>query len=179
VCTVPLALGQRLVQENHYARNGANTATFMHGLILRSSPPVCCGVAWWIPPIKGAAVATWPIAWQRVLALSRLVILPGQPQNAATLLLARSIQLIAKSGRWDCLVTYADTWQGHTGAIYRASNWEYMGLTPPGEVWQTAEGRMVCRKAGGHTRTKTEMLALGHRCLGRFPKHKFRFVLAS
>jgi hypothetical protein len=170
-----LNVGQELVRTYHYAKGGSNTATFMHGLYAKESPK-CLGIAWWIPPTKGAALATWP-EWRRVLALSRLVIVPGQPTNAATFLLAASIRAIARTQRWACLITYADEWQGHTGAVYRASNWEYMGLTTPEAVWQTPEGRMVARKAGGHTRTKAEMETLGYHCLGRFAKHKYRFIL--
>jgi hypothetical protein len=65
-----------------------------------------------------------------VLCLSRLAILPDVPANACSFLLARSRRLIDDKA-WPCLVTYADEWRGHTGAIYRADNWQYEGLTRP------------------------------------------------
>ena len=76
---------------------------------------------------------------------------------------------------WPCLVTYADEWQGHTGTIYRADNWEYLGMTKP-EPTYTLNGRMIARKAGPRTRTHEEMIALGAVMIGRFAKHKFRHV---
>lgn len=74
--------------------------------------------------------------------------------------------------RWPCLVTYADTWRGHTGAIYKATNWTEAGLTKPERTYVVG-GRMVARKAGPNTRTHKEMLELGAVCVGSFAKHKF------
>lgn len=165
-----LAEARRLVEAHHYARGGANTATCLHGLFrIGDGEPL--GVAWWIPPTKSAALATYPVNWQGVLSLSRLVLAPEVPKNGATFLLARSARLIDPV-RWPCLVTYADTWQGHTGHIYKAAGWAYAGLTKPERAFQI-KGRMVARKAGPKTRTTAEMEALGAICIGSFPKHKF------
>lgn len=127
-------------------------------------------------PTKSAALATFPLKWQGVLCLSRLVIVPGMPKNACTFLLAGSRHRI-DSKRWPCLVTYADQWQGHSGGIYRADNWDYIGLTKPERTY-TLNGRMIARKAGPKTRTHAEMLALGAECIGSFAKHKFVKIAA-
>lgn len=169
-------VARRLVERLHYARGASNTATYLHGLFRRGEfwEDACLGVAWWIPPTKTAAEATYPTRWQGVLALSRLAIDPAVPKNACTFLLSRSRRLIPASD-WPCLVTYADEWRGHTGAIYRADNWEYLGLTAA-EPTFTVNGVMTARKAGGHTRTVSDMLALGAVHEGRHSKHKFRLV---
>lgn len=163
----------RIVAEHHYAKGASNTATYLHGLYPSKWHwyNECVGVAWWIPPTKSAAQATHPENWEGVLSLSRLAILPDTPKNAATFLLAGSRRLIDRD-RWPVLLTYADEWRGHTGAIYRADNWEYAGLTKP-ERCYTIKGVMTARKAGGHTRTHAEMMALGAVCEGAFQKHKF------
>lgn len=80
--------------------------------------------------------------------------------------------------RWPCLVTYADEWQGHTGTIYRATNWQYVGLTKP-EATFVHNGRMVARKAGPKTRTRSEMEAMGAEMVGRFAKHKFVHIVGG
>lgn len=178
VSTCSLADCQRLVRAFHYARGGSNTATYRHGLFLASDPAEPLGCAWWIPPTKGAAKATYDGDWRRVISLSRLVVDPRVPTNGASFLIGQSIKRIKRDGRFDCLVTYADTWQGHGGAIYRATNWEYVGDTAKEAVWVDPEsGRMVARKAGPKTRTKQEMLDLGYEMVGRFSKKKYRLVL--
>jgi hypothetical protein len=167
-----IGVARGLVQKLHYARGASNTATYLHGLFRRGGEE-CLGCAWWIPPTKSAALATHPGTWTGVLSLSRLVIDPAVPKNACTFLLARSRRMIPVE-KWPCLVTYADTWRGHSGGIYRADNWEAVGLTSP-EATFTVNGVMTARKAGGHTRTRAEMFALGVRDEGRHAKHKFVF----
>lgn len=170
---VDIDVARRLVEQFHYAAGASNTATYLHGLFRTGElwDERCVGVAWWIPPTKHAAFATYPANWQGVLALSRLVVHPDVPKNACTFLLARSRKLIDRQ-KWPCLVTYADKWQGHTGAIYRADNWQFVGETKPERTY-VRNGRMVARKAGPRTRTHAEMIALGCAMIGSFPKLKF------
>lgn len=173
---VDIAVARRMVEAYHYAKGASNTATYLHGLFRQGDifEEQCQGVAWWIPPTRSAAQATYPPRWQGVLSLSRLVMHPNAPKNACTFLLARSRKLIDAT-TWPCLVTYADDWRGHTGGIYKADNWKYVGKTKAARTYQIA-GRMTARKAGGRTRTHAEMLALGCVCIGSFAKHKFVMV---
>ncbi len=173
---VSIAVGRRMVNEHHYAKGASNTRTYLHGLFRKGDifDEQCQGIAWWIPPTRSAAEATFPERWTGVICLSRMVILPEVPRNACTFLLSRSRKLIDRR-LWPCLVTYADTWRGHTGAIYLADNWKPCGLTKPERTY-VVDGRMVARKAGGRTRTHAEMLALGALCVGSFAKHKFVMV---
>ncbi len=168
-CDLPRA--RQMVREHHYAGGASNTATHLHGLYRRDDFSLH-GVAWWIPPTRGAAASFWEDP-EEVLCLSRLVILPGTPKNAATFLLMNSVKRIDPV--WRCLITYADTWRGHSGGIYRVSGWEEYGLTKPERTY-VIDGRMVARKAGPHTRTHAEMLALGAECVGSFAKYRFRLV---
>ncbi len=167
---------RRMVSQYHYAKGASNTATYLHGLFRAGDifQEQCVGVAWWIPPTKSAALATYPERWTGVLSLSRLVIMPDVPANACTFLLSRSRRLISVED-WPCLLTYADDWRGHTGAIYRADNWTYVGKTKP-ERCYCIDGRMVARKAGPNTRTHADMLAIGAEMVGSFSKHKYIMV---
>lgn len=176
---VGIAAARLLVERYHYAAGASNTATYLHGLFRAGDfmDASCVGVAWWIPPTRSAALATYPQRWTGVLALSRLVIAPGIPKNACTFLLARSRSQI-DAGKWPCLVTYADDWRGHTGGIYRADNWEYRGKTKPERTYQI-RGVMMARKAGGNTRSHAEMIALGAEMVGAFAKHKFVKINAA
>ena len=173
VAGADLDFAYRLVVAEHYAKGASNTATYLHGLYPANWHwySQCVGVAWWIPPTRSAAEALVGEAWEGVLALSRLVIEPGVPANACSFLLSKSTRMIDRR-RWPVLVTYADSWRGHTGAIYRACGWEFDGETSPEAVY-TLNGRMLARKAGGKTRTHREMLAMGCVFEGRFPKTRF------
>lgn len=170
----------RLVRKYHYAASATKTGVYIHGLfrVGEAFPESkCLGIAWWLPPTKNAAIATYPDGdWRKVLSLTRLVISPEVPKNACSFLLARSMKLI-NTNNWECLVTYADTWQEHTGTIYKATNWEYMGLTQPSAVFTNEDGMMMGRKRGARNLTIEEMNLKGFEEVGKFPKHKFRIIL--
>jgi len=173
---VPLPVARSLVEREHYAKGGSNTRVYTHGLFRNEDifDDQCAGVAWWIPPTKSSAQKTYPPNWRGVLSLSRLVIIPDTPKNACSFLLSRSMKAIDRV-KWPCLVTYADDWRGHTGAIYKACGWDYVGLTDKQPVW-VRNGIMVARKAGPKTRTFEEMKALGAELVGSFRKHKFTHI---
>lgn len=175
VASADFKQAQQMVRELHYARGGSNTFVYCHGLYSFQSTRLQ-GVAWWLPPTRVACESVNKEQWQKVLSLTRLVIAPDVPKNAVTFLLARSVQKIRDEGRFVSLVTYADESQGHTGGIYRASNWTYVGRTGPYPRWLDASGKQVSQKATKN-RVKTEMEALGHLNVGSFYKHKFVFHL--
>ena len=156
----------------HYSKGCSNTRVYSHGLFLKGSD-VLYGVAWWLPPTRVAAESVNKDEWRRVLSLSRLVCRPEAPKNSASFLMASSINLIRKDGRFASLVTYADKRMGHSGAIYRATNWEYVGEMKGSPAWiDKNTGRQVARKAT-KSRTTREMIDLGYICVGTFGKHKF------
>ncbi len=111
--------------------------------------------------------------------MSRLVCVPNAPRNSASFLLARSIDLIRQSGKWDCLVTYASSRFGHRGSIYKATNWECLGETPSVPVWVNPKTGYEVAKKATRTRTVAEMKELGYKMIGKFPKIKYRMVLVN
>jgi hypothetical protein len=178
VATIPHKWAARMIRRLHYAKGCSNTGVYVHGLFRKGSYDLL-GCALWIPPTKDCAIATYPQGdWQKVLSLSRLVIEEGMPTNSASFLIGRSIRLIEQDGNWECLVTYADKWREHTGAIYRATNWTYAGQTKPQPCW-IVDGRMVAKKAGPKTRTTGEMAALGAEMIGSYAKEKFIKLLRA
>ena len=174
VTTHPEAVG--FLIRHHYARGGPNTSTYRHGLYRPPFPPFVgdlLGVALWIPPTRTAAEHVASGDWGGVLSLSRLAVHPECPTNAASFLLAASMRLVDRT-RWPVLVTWADTARGHTGAIYRATNWRCDGPVDAGDVWVDKRGRQAGRKRGRFTYTKSEMTELGY--VRAAPGQKIRFV---
>lgn len=172
------------IEQEHYAKGVSAVATYRHGLVAASDPSVLLGVVWWLPPTRVAAERAvrqhWQGGdWRRVLALSRLVIKQGVPKNAAGFLMAQSIRRVRKDGRFLLLLTYADSEQGHTGTVYRATNWQYDGETGAKSVWIDQHGRRVSKKNGRRSRTSAEMHALGHRYAGRHKKKRFYLLFAT
>jgi len=173
----PAREAREFVVEHHYSKGCSNTRVYSHGLY-RAGETDLLGVAIWLPPTKVAAQSVNRDAWQKVLSLTRLAVKPDVPSNAASFLMARSIKLIRQDGRFVSLVTYADDFMGHTGAIYRATNWTYVGQMKGSPRWEDANGRQVARKSTV-SRNDAQMRELGYRNVGTFGKRKFTMHLGG
>lgn len=174
---IPHFMAADFVKRYHYSRGCSNTQVYGHGLYLKNGINLL-GVAMWLPPTRVAAESVNKDHWQKVLSLTRLAVHPMVPTNGASFLMGASMKLIRKDGRFVSLVTYADESQGHTGAIYRATNWHYAGRTGPYPRWLDKDGKQVAQKATKN-RVKAVMEALGHVKVGSFYKHKFVMHLAA
>lgn len=161
------------IVSHHYAKGASNTAVYLFGLRHREAPTWLAGLTWWLPPTRVAAESVDAARWKQVLALSRMAVSPLVEKNACSFMLARSVREIRRDGRFVALVTYADESQGHDGAVYRASGWEYVGRTGSNPRWiDPSNGRQVAAQAT-KTRTAATMRGLGYVCQGSFHKHKF------
>lgn len=177
----PLATQAReLLRREHYAKGGSNTAVLLLGM-LRKDTNELVGVAQWLPSTKPAAeyVAKrcTSVSWRDVLSLSRLVVDASEPKNAATMLIGASVRELRRGKRWKALLTYADEGQGHTGTIYRASNWVECGFAAPRERWVDPKtGAQVSRKSTVD-RTVKQMEHAGYVRAGATRKRRFIFPL--
>lgn len=135
-----------LIQQFHYSRDYGGGAAARHVLV----PTVSV----WAGPAMGAAVwhpAVYAMRRYGVLPLqlSRLVVRPEAPKNAASFLLRWSMRLLDRSV-WPVLITYADSGQGHTGAIYKATGWAADGSGGGWNYYDPATGRQLASLQDGH-----------------------------
>lgn len=176
--SVTLTLAQRMVEQYHYAKHGSTWRVYTFGLFLKKDPN-CWGITWWIPAPKLSVDKYNPGGYKTTLILSRMVIHPLVPTNGASFLLSASVKKIASIGRYDTLMTYADTWRGHSGAVYRASNWHYEGMSEPTAIWLDSQGVLGSTYCQGRIQSKIEMERKGYQLHGRYPKHIFTMRMAS
>ena len=98
-----------------------------------------------IPEMVGVCVYTrpagptagqsyYPEAPDKVLELRRLCLIDETPKNAESFFVSRSIKWLKQNTDWEFILSYADMEQGHSGVIYRASNFEYIGVTGAGKT---------------------------------------------
>lgn len=177
VDTITQADATLAIERWHYAQGCPNTSVARHGLF-RSDGDELLGVAMWLPPTPTAARSVSRDEWRGVLTLTRLVVAPEVPTNGASFLLGTSMRLVDRE-RWPWLLTYADSALGHTGAIYRATNWTYLGETKAGDTWVGPNGEQRGRKRGAKNLSAAEMRAAGFERRPAAPKFKFAHHLAT
>lgn len=122
-----LAQVRRFVEENHYSHN-VNGVKISHCFRVEFGGKLVGGV------IFGALSTT---AWKRfadteekVLELRRLVLLDEAGRNSESRVIGWCLRWIKKyAPTIEVVVSYADPVQGHSGIIYRASNFKYLGVS--------------------------------------------------
>jgi hypothetical protein len=103
---------------------------------------VWAAITYGIPNAKNINGLFASDAQHGVLEIVRLAAHPDAPKNTPSRLIKISTMLLRKKYPLSLLITYADTAQGHTGAIYKAAGFRYHGLTKPKTDFLHSDGRI-------------------------------------
>lgn len=69
-----------------------------------------------------------------IIELRRLCCIDDTPKNTESFFIGHCLRFLKKQTKIKHVVSYADANQSHTGIIYRATNFKYLGLTSGGRV---------------------------------------------
>lgn len=69
-----------------------------------------------------------------VIELRRLCCIDHTPRNTESYFIGKTLRWLKKNTDYKVVISYADTFHNHQGTIYKASNFEYCGLTAKGRV---------------------------------------------
>lgn len=122
-------------------------------------------------------VARWLLcAPNRVWELTRLWAPDNHRENLLTQAIAYSVNAFRKLNVADALVSYADPNAGHSGGVYRAASWVFLGQSEEARAYRK-DGQIISRRkfhSGKTHLNKSAILALGYSEL-RLPG-KYRFA---
>jgi len=65
----------------------------------------------------------------KCVELARLCCINNTPKNAESFFISKTLKWLKKNTPFEVVISYADPLYGHDGTIYKASNFEYLGLT--------------------------------------------------
>ena len=93
----------------------------------------------------GAAMYAWPsmpntrgkynpINPTKCLELRRLVCIDDTPKNTESYFIGQTFRWLKQNTDMEVVVSFADEHHGHTGVIYKATNFEYWGETAGGRI---------------------------------------------
>ncbi|MEK6882240.1 MAG: hypothetical protein AABY22_21660 [Nanoarchaeota archaeon] len=115
--------------------------------------------------------------------LMRLVLLDEVPKNSESKFIAWCIRWLKKNTDLIGLISFADPKFGHSGTIYKASNWIYCGLQKgilrPRMIIEGEEmhPRMAFNKFGTSSIYKLREMGLTIEIQPREPKHRYVYIL--
>lgn len=122
---------QAVIEENHYSKS-------INGIISDE----CFSLSYQGKIIGGAIYGKMAMAnqWKKysdteegLLELRRLALVDEAPKNSESFFIGKTLRMLRQLG-YKTIVSYADQNYGHSGIIYRATNFQYKGLTASGRV---------------------------------------------
>lgn len=124
---IPHALAKQVYSKWHYLGEKGLMSSYNFGVYTEGN--LWGAISFGIPnapALKGYYEKDTQEGW---FELKRLALSDSLPKNSESRVIAIAIKLLKKKTNLKGVITYADTQQGHTGIIYKASNFEYKGLT--------------------------------------------------
>jgi len=127
----------RYVCANHYLEGQPSPQTIYRYVISGGLFHGWIGGAMWGKPVARMEDQT------DTLELLRFWTVDWTPKNTESYALSRMIQDIDAKDTHSRLIAYASTGQDHDGGIYKATNWECVGVneTNTGDGWDTRDNR--------------------------------------
>lgn len=136
---VPRGVIKDFIEEHHYSHN-------INGVI----SDVCYGL-YDGDTLVGAAIfgkmamrnayKKYHPVEEEIIELRRLVCIDDTPKNTESYFIGAMLRDIKRKGKYKMVISYADNTYGHSGVIYKASNFKYVG--------QTAKMRVIKRVSDG------------------------------
>ena len=132
----------KFIEKHHYSHSTNGVQSIIHYGLFKPDED---GSRFGVPKMIGAAMYAWPsmphtrgkynpINPTKCLELRRLACVDDTPKNTESYFIAQTIKLLKKTTDMEVIVSFADGHQGHTGVIYKASNFDYLGETGGGRI---------------------------------------------
>jgi len=71
---------------------------------------------------------------EKVIELRRLALIDETPKNSESWFIGWTMRWLKKNTTIEYIVSYADSNYGHSGIIYKATNFQHVGMTASGKV---------------------------------------------
>ena len=115
---------------------------------------------------------------KHVIELHRLFIFDITPKNTESWFISKCLKLL-KLDRPDiwCVITFADSTEGHTGTIYKATNAIYCGMTSKATFYMDEKGTLRHPRQCGVNITVDDAYTRGWVPVKRFAKHRYIYLL--
>ncbi len=132
------------LQIYHYAKVGRSWKA-VYEIKLKNS---LIGIIKFSTVVRKEVATSLKLTTNSVLELDRFCLRPDfHIKNLASFIMSKVIKLVKKDfPEVQCLVSFADTAQGHEGTIYKASNFQFIGDTPNSYVYQKPDGTFLNKK---------------------------------
>ena len=126
------------IEKHHYSHNVNGVQSLYHyGLFTEGNfgiPKMIGAMMYAHPSMPATATKYNPINPDKCLELRRLVCIDDTPKNTESYFIGQTFKLLKRDTDMEVVVSFADQHHGHTGVIYKATNFDYLGETAKGRI---------------------------------------------
>ena len=124
---------KEFIEKHHYSHNiNGCIADYCFGLYLKSTN-ILVGAMFYGKMAMANQYRKYG-EQHEVTELRRLVLVDDTPKNTESFFIGWSLRWLKKNTDIKTIVSYADPNYGHSGVIYKATNFKHVGMTSPGRV---------------------------------------------
>ena len=128
----------KFIEKHHYSHNVNGVQSLYHyGLFTEGNfglPKMIGAMMYAHPSMPATAKKYNPINPDKCLELRRLVCIDDTPKNTESYFIGQTFKLLKRDTDMEVIVSFADQHHGHTGVIYKATNFDYLGETGKGRI---------------------------------------------
>ena len=115
-----------------------------------------------------------------VTELSRLHILDVTPKNTESYFISRALKLLKQDyPKYKAVITFADSTEGHTGVVYKATNAYFLGTTANGVSYYDKANRLRTARQNSVNCKEDDLKRLGWKKTIRQVKHRYLYLLGN
>lgn len=169
---------RRFVETNHYTKTYGRGGKYYFGLYLDN---VLVGVSIWRTPNGRLTFRIFKDEFNNkfILDLTRMVLNNDMPKNSESWFLSRNIKWLKKKDI-KYLITYADTYENHSGIIYQATNWIKYGKGGDGSriYYKNEDDTLILKSTRwiSHLRKKGQLDSVINNIIKVKVNGKFRYI---
>ena len=170
------------VKQNHYSKTYPGGIDYSFKLNYQSELGGACLFGYMAGNAKASCILEGYEDQNKYRELMRLVLLDKVPKNSESKFIGWCIRWLKKNTDLLALISFADPKFGHSGTIYKASNWTYCGLQKQDRPRLIIDGieihpRMAYNRYGTSSIKALADMGIKVTTLPREPKHRYVYVL--
>lgn len=179
---------KKYIIKNHYSHGCHNGPFPCYGLYKDSGVKhglfdtfVLIGVLMFATPCsENVRASVWGEEFKdRVIELHRLHIKDGTPKNTESWFISRCLKMLKEDApQIRGIISFADETEGHSGIIYQATNFYYIGRTSESIFYKDNNDRLRHPHQSGVNITKEKALEKGWEPVKRLSKYRYLMIIA-
>lgn len=144
------------IEKHHYSHNVNGIQSYYHFGLFREGnfglPTMIGAMLYAIPSMPATAAKYNPINPSKCMELRRLVCVDDTPTNTESYFIGQTFRWLKQNTDIEVIISFADQHYGHSGVIYKATNFEYLGETAPARVLMVDGKEYHSRSLNQHRR---------------------------